>query len=129
MVEGHRVLIFGDTGNVWSPRIAGIAFVTPQHKLADLEAQGAPSAFIDFLSKRCRAYFVSQSEVEKPIVGREQFGCNCYASGEHHVEESVFVRSWRHILDWFDMLHVNPGYEEVVFEVVERDEEIKLGWD
>ncbi|ETI28321.1 hypothetical protein G647_00770 [Cladophialophora carrionii CBS 160.54] len=115
--------------NVWSPRITGIALVTPQHKLADLKAQGAPSAFIEFLSKRCRAYFVSQSDIEKPVVGREQFGCNCYASGERHVEESALVRSWRHILDWFDMLHVNPGYEEVEYEVVEKDEEIKLGWD
>ncbi len=128
-VEGASCANPGEIGNVWSPRIAGIAFVTPQHKLADLEAQGAPSDFIDFLSKRCRAYFVSQSEIEQPIVGRGQFGCNCYASGEPHVEESVFVRSWRHILDWFDMLHVNPGHEEVVFEVVERDEEVKLGWD
>ncbi|EXJ64388.1 hypothetical protein A1O7_00724 [Cladophialophora yegresii CBS 114405] len=115
--------------NVWSPRITGIALVTPQHKLADLEAQGAPSTFVEFLSKRCRAYFVSQSQIEKPIAGREQFGCNCYASGERHVEESALVRSWRHILDWSDMLHVNPGYEEVEYEVVERDEDIKLGWD
>ena len=62
------------------------------------------------------------------MVGREEHGCNCYASGEHHYQENAFVRCWKHILDWFNMLHVNPEYEEVEFEVVERDEEVKLGW-
>ena len=116
------------TGHTWSPRITGIALISPQHKVADLIAQGVPSVFINFISKRCRGYFVSRSPIETPMVGREEHGCNCYASGEHHYQENAFVRCWKHILDWFNMLHVNPEYEEVEFEVVERDEEVKLGW-
>ncbi|OQV03164.1 Arb2 domain-containing protein isoform 2 [Cladophialophora immunda] len=112
----------------WSGRINGISLVAPQHKVADLIADGAPSNFITFLSRRCRAYFVSQSPVETPIAGRQEFGCNCYASGEHSYQESAIVSCWRHILDWFNMLYVNQGHEEVEFEVMKEDEEVKLGW-
>ena len=105
-----------------------MAIISPQHKVDDYIDGGAPRAFIDFLSKRCRAYFVHRASIETPVVGREEHGCNCYASGEHHYPENTFVRCWGHVLDWFNMLHVSPEYEEVKFEVVERTEEVNLGW-
>ncbi|KIW88719.1 uncharacterized protein Z519_10765 [Cladophialophora bantiana CBS 173.52] len=112
----------------WSSRINGISLVTPQHKIADIIANGAPGDFVTFISKRCRAYFVSPSPIETPIAGREEVGCNCYASGEHLYQENAMMRCWRHMLDWFDMLYVNPEYEEAEFEVMGQDEEVKLGW-
>lgn len=102
--------------------------ITPQHRSANLIAQDASSAFVNFISKRCRAYFVSKASAETLIAGRQEFGCNCYASGEHFYEENTLVRSWRHILDWFNMLHVNPEHEEIEFDVVEQHEEVKLDW-
>lgn len=102
--------------------------ITPQHRIDDLIALDSPSTFVNFLSKRCRAYFVSKSSVETPIAGRAEFGCNCYASGEHFYEENTLVRSWRHVLDWFNMLHVDSEHEEIEFDVVEQNEEVKLGW-
>ena len=120
------------TGTTYAPRITGIALVTPQHKLTDLVASDAPPSFIDFLAKRTRAYFVHPSPIETPISGREEFGCNCYASGEHSYPENTIVRSWRHILDWFDMLYVNKGFEEIEFVVAEGDgegaEKVGSGW-
>ncbi|KAJ9609152.1 hypothetical protein H2200_006924 [Cladophialophora chaetospira] len=127
---GMAVLEYlADNWATWSHRITGIALVTPQHKVADLIAQGATPGFLNFLAKRCRAYFVFQSPVETPIAGRQEYGCNCYASGERSIQESTMVRCWRHILDWFNVLHVNPEHEEVEFEVIEEHEKIKLGWD
>ncbi|KIY01409.1 uncharacterized protein Z520_02961 [Fonsecaea multimorphosa CBS 102226] len=112
----------------WSGRINGISLITPQYKAEDLISDGAPSGFMNFISKRCRAYFVSESPIETPIAGRERFGCNCYASGEQVYQENVIVKCWRHILDWFNMLYINQDYEEVEFEVFKEDEEVKLGW-
>ncbi|KAH0844174.1 hypothetical protein AYO21_11530 [Fonsecaea monophora] len=114
--------------DTWSGRINGITLVTPQHKIADLINNGASDGFITFVSKRCRAYFVYHSAIETPIAGREEFGCNCYASGEHAYTENAIARCWRHMLDWFNMLYLNPEHEEVEFVVVKEDEEVKLGW-
>ena len=90
----------------------------------------ADDKFIDFVSKRCRAYFVSPEPVEKPLPGREMFGCNCYSSGEAAYQDSAMVRCWRSILDWFNILHVNPEHEEIefVYDDGEKDEQAKPGW-
>lgn len=115
----------------WSHRLTGIALVAPQFKIQDLIDQGAPERFVEFISKRCRAYFVSPSPVETLMTGREEFGCNCYASGEHMYQESAMVRCWRSVLDWFNMLYATPGHEEIEFVMVDKAEnleDVKLGW-
>ncbi|KIW15293.1 hypothetical protein PV08_05338 [Exophiala spinifera] len=115
----------------WSKRITGIALVAPQHKIQDLIATDAPADFVNFLSLRARAYFVSPQKLERPMAGRKEFGCNCYASGEEFYQENAIVRSWKSILDWFNRLYADPDFEEVPFDGDdggEGAEEVKLGW-
>ncbi|KAI1617269.1 Arb2 domain-containing protein [Exophiala viscosa] len=117
--------------SVWASRVTGMSLISPQHKVQDLIEDGAPPEFVEFLSKRSRAYFVSPEKVETPITGRSRFGCNCYASGEHLYQESAVIRSWGSILDWFSRLYADPSFEEVPFvEVDDGDdaEQVKLGW-
>jgi hypothetical protein len=115
-------------GNDWSQRVNGIVFFSPQHRMVDYEATEAPADFISFLSKRCRAYMVAPSSVETPVSGKDELGCNCYASGEKFYPENALFRCWRHVLDWFDMIYANPTYEEVEFEIKREDDESNLGW-
>ncbi|KAK5457089.1 hypothetical protein LTS15_004870 [Exophiala xenobiotica] len=117
--------------DAWSTRVTGIALIAPQHKVQDLEANGVSEEFLDFLSKRVRAYFVSPEKLETAITGRDMFGCNCYASGESMYQENAIVRSWRSILDWFNRLYADPEFEEVPFAGVDGDEgagELQLTW-
>jgi len=97
------------SGDKWSGRVNGICLGDPQHKIQDL---GAPESFVAFVRRRCRAYFVSPSPLETAMPDGEEFGCNCYASGEEFYCENVAVRSWRSMLDWFNMIDANPAFEE-----------------
>lgn len=117
-------------GDLWSSRITGMSLIAPQHKVQDLIDTEAPPTFINFLTRRCRAYFVTDSVIETPIAGREKFGCNCYSSGESSFQDSAMVRCWRHILDWFNMLHTKSDYEEPEFMIMGADgsEDVNLGW-
>jgi hypothetical protein len=98
--------------------------------MEDLVQDGAPPEFVSFISKRCRAYSVSPSALEAPISGRERFGCNCYASGEHDYHENAVVKGWRSMLDWFNILYANPAHEEIEFIYVEEggDEQARMVW-
>lgn len=98
--------------------------------MEDMVNNGAPPAFVDFVSKKCRAYLISDSPLETPTTGRETFGCNCYASGEDSYQENGIVKSWRSMLDWFNLLHANPAHEEIEFVFVDKegDEETNIGW-
>ncbi|KAL2426083.1 hypothetical protein ABEF95_010706 [Exophiala dermatitidis] len=115
--------------NQWAPRITGISLIEPQFKVQDLEDEHVPRESLEFLSRRCRAYFVNGAPLETPIVGRETYGCNCYSSGEASYQENAMVRCWRSILDWFNLLYANPEHEEAEFVIREVDgDEVKLGW-
>jgi hypothetical protein len=54
------------------------------------------------------------------LTGRENFGCNCYASGEELYQENIIVAAWRSMLDWFNFIESSPTYEEV--ETIFREE-------
>jgi hypothetical protein len=54
------------------------------------------------------------------LTGREDFGCNCYASGEELYQENIIIAAWRSMLDWFNFIESSPTYEEV--EVIVREE-------
>ncbi|KAK4943569.1 hypothetical protein LTR10_016863 [Elasticomyces elasticus] len=115
----------------WTSRVTGVSLISPQHKVQDLIEDGAPTEFVEFLSKRSRAYFVSLEKIETPISGRSRFGCNCYASGEHLYQDGAVIRSWGSILDWFNRLYADPSFEEVPFVEVDNEddaEQVKLGW-
>ena len=116
-------------GREWSGRVNGISFLNPAHDIRDMIEQGASSDFVDFISKRCRAYSISESKLETPVSGREVYGCNCYSSGEDSYSENVMVKCWGSVLDWFDVLNNNPDYEEIEFIYVEPEkDQIELGW-
>ena len=60
---------------------------------------------------------VGHQRIETLLQGREETGCNCYASGEELYQENIIVRVWGRILDWFNMVHTLQNYEEPVFVV------------
>ena len=84
----------------YAPRIRGICLASPQHDLLEL----GNADFIEFLSKRGRAYFVSSAPIGTPIDDREGFGCDCYASGEEMYPENTIVEATEHMLTWLSAL-------------------------
>ena len=64
---------------------------------------------------------VGHQRVETPLQGREDLGCNCYASGEELYQENIIVRVWGRVLDWFNMVHTVQDYEEPVFVLEDED--------
>ena len=69
--------------------------------------------FIDFISRKCRAYFKSGGPQGKIVEGRPKFGCNCYSSGEEVYEDQILIYAWGHILDHFNAVHTLEDYAEV----------------
>lgn len=53
------------------------------------------------------------------MEGRDEFGCNCFASGEELYQENIIVRSWGSMLDWFTLVHTVTEYAEPELTVVE----------
>jgi hypothetical protein len=91
------------------------------------EIYNAQDDFIDFLSKRSRAYFTSPKPIESIMSGRDKFGCNCFASGEEFYQENITVRAWGSFLDWFNLVHTVEDYAEPELIMIEpEDEESKV---
>jgi hypothetical protein len=91
------------------------------------ETYNAQEDFIDFISKRSRAYFTSPKSIESIMLGRDKFGCNCFASGEELYQENIIVRAWGSILDWFNLVHTVEDYAEPELTMIEpEDEESKV---
>jgi hypothetical protein len=122
------------SGATYSSVVDGIALINPQHQVQDLPTN---EAFSDFLSRRGRAYLVSQSELDTPVppAAARSTGCNAYSSGEPLYEEAAVVRCWPAVLRWFRGLHQDPAAHEeipIVTDGTEEDdkgaEEIQIGW-
>ena len=73
--------------------------------------------------QRGRAYRLSDEPLNTPVTGREEFGCNCYSSGEPVYIESVMSRAYKSFLDYFKLVTAVPGYEEVEMIVSEPTDE------
>ena len=63
------------------------------------------------------------------MTGREEYGCNCYASGEQYYQENVIIAAWRSMLDWFNLVASSPGYEEVEVFVRQSQEDEQVNGD
>lgn len=63
--------------------------------------------------QRGRAYLISPHPLETPLTGREEFGCNCYSSGEAVHTECIMPRCYRSMLDFFQLVADVPGYQEL----------------
>ena len=73
--------------------------------------------------QRARAYLLSDANLDTPIWGRADFGCNCYASGELSFQEALIPRAYRAILKYFETVAANPDYEEVPQNIPDPREE------
>lgn len=115
----------------------------------ELTPEGTTADFATFISRRCRAYLVSDAEVDTPIfeimrrtqllsademteisvTGREMYGYNCYASGEKFYSECIMVEAWKSMLSWFKMVHAVPGFAELEMEPpkLEKGDEVLQG--
>ena len=50
--------------------------------------------------QRARAYIISQEPLDTPLTGRDEFGCNCYASGETTYVERTMPMAYKSILTY-----------------------------
>ena len=84
----------------FASRTGGICLASPQHELLDL----GNGEFVEFFNKRARAYFVSSDPVGTQILGSEDWGCTCYASGEAMYPENIIVEAADDMLTWLSRL-------------------------
>ena len=56
------------------------------------------------------------------VEGREEYGCNVYASGEHLYVECIMIRAWRDMLEWFGRLARGGEGAEEKWEIDDRNE-------
>ncbi|KAJ5693055.1 hypothetical protein N7462_002478 [Penicillium macrosclerotiorum] len=102
---------------VWKPYISGICLADPlQSTSVDLDMSGLtdPTSFVAFLASRCRAYVLSQDELGTRQSLYQNYGCNCYASGERLNCECIIPHAWPNMLDWLDLLYKDRSYVEPV---------------
>lgn len=96
--------------------------------MKDLEEDGAPPEFVDFISKRCRFYALSPSPLEAPVAGENSLDAIA-TPVEDEYYENVVVEAWRSMLEWFNVLYANPAHKEMELYVEEpEDETVNLGW-
>lgn len=120
------VQFLAERWDTWSGRVNGICLGNPQFKQKELVGSNKNNKeFRNFLARRTRAYFVADELVETPLPESDELGCNRYASGEHLYEEGILVRSWRSMLDWFNMIYVVSDYEEPQFTIVDGAENVE----
>ncbi|KAI4088046.1 MAG: hypothetical protein LQ348_000586 [Seirophora lacunosa] len=48
-----------------------------------------------------------------PLVGRNDFGCNCYSAGEGEILECIMPKAYKSILKFFRLVNDVPGYREL----------------
>lgn len=65
--------------------------------------------------QRGRAYLTSSEPLDTPLSGREDYGCNCYASGVSFFTEEVMQNVYQLMLNFFQLVADVPGYEEVEY--------------
>lgn len=63
--------------------------------------------------QRGRAYLLSPHPLDTPLSGRENFGCNCYSSGEAVHAECIMPQAHRSMLGFFQLVADVPGYQEI----------------
>ena len=63
--------------------------------------------------QRARAYIVSPEDLDYPLTGRDDFGCNCYSAGEAYHLECVMPRAYKSMIRYFQMVADDPRYEAV----------------
>ncbi|EEQ30544.1 hypothetical protein McanCB56680_007104 [Microsporum canis] len=95
--------------STWKSRISSMALGNPLHDTNHLH----PPEFAEFVSTRCRAYLISDKELDQPVAGRYEFGCNCYSSGEPKNVECIIPQAYESMLKWLDSMHGKPDMKEV----------------
>ena len=83
--------------------------------------------FKEFWGKRGRAYVLSPEELETPLNGRKQFGCNVYSAGEPHHVECIMPRAYKNILRYLQLVEDAPNYaatEQYIPPADDADEEV-----
>ena len=84
-------------------------------ELQQISGNGSLDTFSGFVTRKCRAYLVSDDATETLLDGHRDYGCNCYASGEHLYPENIIVEAWPNMLKWLDQVYFNPEFEEPEF--------------
>lgn len=74
-------------------------------------------SFRRFLLTRCRAYLLSPESRGVPIPGIDQFGCNCFSSGEALNIEGITPTIWKDVVQFLEVMHADPEYQEEILDV------------
>ncbi|KAL9017392.1 MAG: hypothetical protein Q9185_005270 [Variospora sp. 1 TL-2023] len=94
---------------------------------------GGDSKFRAFWGDRARAYIQCMEPLGTPLIGRNDFGCNCYSAGEGEILECIMPKTYKSILKFFQLVNDVPGYRELAnlgdgapVEDDETDENIEI---
>ncbi|MCJ1383649.1 hypothetical protein MMC17_006763 [Xylographa soralifera] len=91
----------------WEGRVDAIVVGASHIWKTDIKDEG----FGKFWGRRGRAYLISPENLDAPLTGRDEFGCNCFSSGEPSYVELIMPRAYKSMLDYFKVVADNPGYE------------------
>ncbi|MCJ1400094.1 hypothetical protein MMC11_003297 [Xylographa trunciseda] len=91
----------------WQGKIDAIAVGASHIWNTDIKDE----SFGEFWGRRGRAYLISPEILDAPLTGREEFGCNCFSSGEPSYVELIMPKAYKSMLDYFKVVADNPGYE------------------
>ncbi|KAJ5888457.1 hypothetical protein N7495_008498 [Penicillium taxi] len=104
-------------GSDWRPYINGIALGAPLQ--SEYGGQFDPklvddlTTFTSFLARRGRSYVLHKKRIGRYIPGDwEVTGCKVYSSGEELNQECILRRAWPDIIDWLNLLHQDPKWED-----------------
>ncbi|KAL4952328.1 Arb2 domain-containing protein [Aspergillus filifer] len=133
--EGGKAVVryLGANWQTWHTHISAICLANPLHRAAyDLPVpspQPTIPDFASFLSARCRAYLLSPEPLGFPLPSseREEYGCNCYSSGEGLNAECILPRAWGSMLGWLGRAFEDEefGEGELVIEEI-KGEDVKV---
>ncbi|KAI9373278.1 Arb2 domain-containing protein [Aspergillus egyptiacus] len=115
----------------WRQHISAICLANPLHdrtiELAEVNGQESRGSFAAFIASRCRSYLLSPQPLGVPLSEEQDFGCNCYSSGEELNAECIMPRAWSHMLDWLNQTYLNPDHCEELLVVSESTPETSDG--
>lgn len=81
--------------------------------------------------QRARVYLLHSTPLGTPLYGREEVGCNCYSSGEDKDFECIMPNAYTSMLEFFQLVHNLPGYEEkpILVEQEADDSDRIVSWE
>lgn len=122
VLHTNRLVVL--SGSIWYSYISSMVFCNPLHnkgiEIVDESGNSRSEegdSFRRFLLTRCRAYLLSSEPRGVPIPGIDEYGCNCFSSGEALNIEAITPAVWKDMVQWLDAKYADPEHKEEILDV------------